>query len=126
MTARRNPIHALALGFAAACAATTAMPAAANTSAEYFRAKSVSNNLPQLLSDAEQQYYRSVFQAIDRESWGEVESLLAQRGDGPLHDVARAEYYLPRTVRASNCPRCSHGWQRAPTCPTLNASAPSA
>ncbi|GMN14405.1 lytic transglycosylase domain-containing protein [Altererythrobacter sp. MTPC7] len=94
MTARRNPIHSLALGLAAACAATTAMPAAANTSAEYFRAKSVSNNLPQLLSDAEQQYYRSVFQAIDRESWGEVENLLAQRGDGPLHDVARAEYYL--------------------------------
>ncbi len=82
------------LGIAALCATGAALPASANTSADYFRAKSVSNNVPQLLNSSDQQYYADLFRAIDAERWGDVENMLAQRADGPLHVVAKAEYYL--------------------------------
>src|SRR5690606_13517186 len=49
---------------------------------------------------ATRDYYREIFAAIDRQDWGRVEALLAQRSDGLLHPVARAEYYL-----AANSPR---------------------
>ncbi len=77
----------------AAC--TLATPASANSSAaEYFTARANSTNVPALLSDRDRSYYREVFAAIDDQRWDKVESLLTERGDGPLHDVARAEYYL--------------------------------
>ncbi len=94
MTSAAAILRPAFLGFAALCMGTTALPAAANTSAEYFRAKSVSNNVPQLLSTSDRQYYADLFRAIDAERWGDVESLLSQRADGPLHAVAKAEYYL--------------------------------
>lgn len=80
---------------AALSACAVAAPAAANSSsAEYFRARSVSSKVPQLLSNAEREYYRQLFGAIDRQDWPSVEAALAARSEGPLHAVARAEYYL--------------------------------
>ena len=84
-------LPALAAAFALALPAA---PALANTAADYFRARVGSPNVPELLSNADSAYYRSLFAAIDAEHWAQVENLLAQRGDGPLHAVALAEYYL--------------------------------
>lgn len=73
----------------------TASPALANSSAaEYFRARAERNNIPDLLTSAEKSYYRELFGAIDDEKWDVVQKLLADRPDGPLHQVALAEYYL--------------------------------
>ena len=93
MTATRSRF---ALTAAAACIAVAfATPAAANSgSAEYFRARANSTSVPELLSQPDKEYYSQLFRAIDRENWYEVDTLLAQRNDGPLHEVALAEYYL--------------------------------
>ncbi len=80
--------------FAAFALPLAASPAAANSSAEYFRARAAAPNVPSLLSDPDRQYYRELFAAIDREDWARVETMFAQRSGGPLHHVARAEYYL--------------------------------
>lgn len=80
-----------ALGVAGAAAA----PALANSSAaEYFRARAVSSKVPDLLTRPDREYYRDLFTAIDRQDWSKVETLFSERADGPLHTVARAEYYL--------------------------------
>lgn len=84
----------VSLAAMAALALPLAGGAQANSSAEYFRAHAVTPNVPTLLSDPDRQYYRDLFGAIDREDWGRVEAMLAARTDGPLHQVARAEYYL--------------------------------
>jgi soluble lytic murein transglycosylase-like protein len=49
--------------------------------------------LAPVLSAEERDAYRQLFAAIDAEQWPQVESLLAQRPDGVLTQVARAEYY---------------------------------
>ncbi len=80
---------------AGALALGSAAPAFANTSAaEYFKARATSSNVPALLSDADRRYYREVFAAIDDQNWSRLDALLAERQDGPLHAVAKAEYYL--------------------------------
>lgn len=90
----------LAATIAAALASIVATPAAANSSAEYFRSRAQSNNVPHLLSRSDREYYTELFQAIDRENWSRVQEMFDERADGPLHQVARAEYYL-----AANSPR---------------------
>lgn len=85
---------------AALASAIVAAPAAANSSAEYFRSRALNSNVPQLLSRPDRDYYSQLFQAIDREDWARVQAMFAERGDGPLHQIARAEYYL-----AANSPR---------------------
>ena len=86
-------LAAAALGGIAALAGAT--PATANISAaEYFRSRALNSNVPELLSRPDQQYYSQLFQAIDGEDWVRVDALLAERADGPLHQVARAEYFL--------------------------------
>lgn len=88
----RNCVLALA---AFGVAGSLAAPALANSSAaEYFRARAVSSKVPDLLTRPDREYYRDLFSAIDRQDWGKVEALFASRNDGPLHAVARAEYYL--------------------------------
>ena len=79
---------------AALSAVAAAMPAQARTAAEYFRARAVENKVPNLLSRGEQEYYRSVFSAIDGNDWTKVQAMLAEKPEGPLHQVALAEYYL--------------------------------
>jgi soluble lytic murein transglycosylase len=85
---------------AALASAVVAAPATANSSAEYFRSRALNSNIPQLLSRPDREYYSQLFQAIDRGDWTRVQAMFAERGDGPLHQVARAEYYL-----AANSPR---------------------
>ena len=91
---------AKALLWTAACAAASAtalhIPAAqANSAAaDYFRNRAERSAVPALLSGSEREYYRDVFAAIDRQDWKRVEELVSQREDGPLHQVALAEYYL--------------------------------
>lgn len=81
------------VGLALACGITS--PAMANSSAaDYFLARAQKSNVPALLTDSDRTYYRSLFAAIDDEQWSRVDALLAERTDGPLHTVAKAEYYL--------------------------------
>ena len=83
-------------------AAAMATPAAARSSAEYYASHAANRVAPAQLSQRDREYYEAVFRAIDFGTWGEVETLLAQRERGLLHQIARAEYYL-----AANSPRVS-------------------
>lgn len=75
---------------------TLAAPAAAD-SAAYFQQHSSESRVPTLLSQADRDYYRAIFNAIDRQDWPLVQSMLEERRNGPLHRVAQAEYYLAAT-----------------------------
>lgn len=80
---------------AGALTCATGTPALADGGAsEYFLDRANSTNIPSVLSSSDRDYYRSLFDAIDGENWTRVDSLLEQRRDGPLHQVALAEYYL--------------------------------
>ncbi len=83
---------------------TLASPAAAATAREYFSARIAQNPMPPQLERQDRDYYAAVFAAIERQDWAGAASLLAQRGDGLLHPVARAELYL-----AANSPRVELG-----------------
>lgn len=79
----------------AALAVAAAAPASANSAAaEYFRSRADRTPVPALLSQEDRAYYKQMFGAIEREDWQSVQTLLAQRADGPLHAVARAQYFL--------------------------------
>lgn len=83
---------ALAAGLAASAA--FALPAAAQDTRTYFTARPYAAAVPTILNNEDRAYYNALFSAIERASWSEVAAMLEQRSDGPLHDVARAEYYL--------------------------------
>ncbi len=80
----------------AALALPLAAPAAqANSAAaDYFRSRADRSNVPALLSQDERAYYQGLFAAIRAADWIKVQALLAQKPEGPLHAVAKAEYYL--------------------------------
>ncbi|ANY20797.1 Soluble lytic murein transglycosylase precursor [Tsuneonella dongtanensis] len=85
----------IAVLIASALACTFASPALANSSAaEYFRNRANSTNVPELLSKSERDWYKSLFSAIDAKDWTRVDAMFAEKADGPLHQVARAEYFL--------------------------------
>lgn len=70
-------------------------PAHANSAAvEYFRGRADRTAVPALLSQDERAYYKDLFASIRAQDWARAQMLLAQKADGPLHPVARAEYYL--------------------------------
>ncbi len=76
-------------------ALAAATPVLANSSsAEYFSARAHNSSVPELLSRADRDYYASLFSAIDKEDWSRVDLMLAERAEGPLHQMAKAEYYL--------------------------------
>lgn len=78
--------------------ALSAVPAQANSAAvDYFRGRAARTAVPTLLSAEDRSYYKAVFSAIEQEDWTKVQSLFAQRNDGPLHTVARAQYMLAAT-----------------------------
>ena len=79
---------------ALAALAGTAPAVAQQTAADYFRARAANPNIPQVLNEADRQFYARVFDAIDSGNWSTVESLLAQRSDEPMKLIAQAEYYL--------------------------------
>lgn len=70
-------------------------PAFANSAAvDYFRSRADRTAVPSLLSQDDRAYYRQVFDAIDAKDWATVQRMLTERPDGPLHQQAKAEYYL--------------------------------
>ncbi len=79
---------------AAAGAAVPVGAAANSASVSYFASRSTSGTVPALLTQDERAYYRELFAAIESGNWTRVQALLAQHSDGPLQQVARAEYYL--------------------------------
>ena len=84
----------LGLAVLGSAAVLAAIPASANSSAaEYFRARAESKNVPQILSERDQEYYREIFTAIAREDWKKVDDLIDDREPGLLHQMALAEYY---------------------------------
>ncbi len=92
MTVRRVKLLA---GLCAAAAGFSALPVYANSAAaDYFRNRADRTAVPSLLSQDERTYYNDLFAAIDKADWTKVQSMLAAKPDGPLHLVARAEYYL--------------------------------
>ncbi|MDD3799810.1 MAG: lytic transglycosylase domain-containing protein [Novosphingobium sp.] len=74
--------------------------AEARSSVEYFSARAATDQVPSVLSRSERDFYRSVFDAIESGQWSRVQDLLSDDNDGPLHQVALAEYYL-----AANSPK---------------------
>ena len=102
----RKRAIALAAGVAVGgMAALLPAVAHANSAAvDYFRNRADRTAVPSLLSQDDRTYYRELFAAIDRADWVRVQALFAARGDGPLHQIARAEYYL-----AANSPKVEAG-----------------
>ena len=92
--------HLLALGMTAASLAAASAAQANSAAVDYFRNRATNTSVPSLLSQDERAYYRDLFGAIDKGDWARVQALFAQKPDGPLHQVAKAEYYL-----AANSPR---------------------
>ncbi|MCJ2186032.1 lytic transglycosylase domain-containing protein [Novosphingobium beihaiensis] len=91
---RRRAGFFAGLGMAAAATAMAA-PAYANSAAvDYFRSRADNTAVPSLLSQDDRAYYKQIFDAIDSKDWHAVQKMLADRPDGPLHQQARAEYYL--------------------------------
>ncbi|WP_404823087.1 MULTISPECIES: lytic transglycosylase domain-containing protein [Novosphingobium] len=75
-----------------------ALPAKANSAAaDYFRSRADRTAVPTLLSQDDRTFYKGLFGAIEREDWSTVQQMFAQRADGPLHAVARAQFYLAAT-----------------------------
>jgi soluble lytic murein transglycosylase len=73
----------------------------ANSAAvDYFRTRADRTPVPALLTQDERGYYRELFAAIERSDWARVQAMFAAKADGPLHQLAKAEYYL-----ASGSPR---------------------
>nr|WP_229658458.1 lytic transglycosylase domain-containing protein [Tsuneonella deserti] len=67
---------------------------ASSSAAEYFRARATSSNVPELLSKSDREWYKSLFAAIDTQDWARVDAMFAEKPEGPLHQIARAEYFL--------------------------------
>jgi len=81
--------------------ALSSAPAFANSaSSDYFRARVQRTAVPQLLTRSDREYYTAFFAAMKREDWAKVEAMLGERTDGPLHAVAKSEFYL-----AANSPK---------------------
>lgn len=77
--------------------AIAALPGLAHANAaavDYFRGRADRSAVPALLSQDERAYYKDLFAAIDKGDWTRVQAMFAQKPDGPLHAVAKAEYYL--------------------------------
>ena len=85
----------LLAGIGAAGFALAPAPAAANSAAvDYFRNRADRTAVPVLLTQDERTYYKDLFAAIEHQDWARVQTLFQQKADGPLHAVARAEYFL--------------------------------
>lgn len=103
---------------ASGAAMVAAAPVQANSAAvEYFRSRADRTAVPTLLSQDDRAYYKTLFGAIDRQDWTQVQSLLAQRGDGPLHDVARTQYMLAATSPRAELTPITAVLSRAPDLP---------
>lgn len=87
--------HLLAGAALALAAIAAPQVAQANSAAmEYFTKRADRSAVPSLLSADDRAYYTAVFDAIERSDWTKVQAMFAERADGPLHQIAKAEYYL--------------------------------
>jgi soluble lytic murein transglycosylase-like protein len=83
---------------AALAGVASSQPVHANSAAvDYFRSRADRTAVPALLSQDDRTYYRTLFGAIDKQDWTTVQQMFAQRSDGPLHAVAKAQFYLAPT-----------------------------
>ena len=110
--------RATLLGLVAVLTASVAAPASANSAAsEYFRSRADRTAVPALLSQDDRYYYKQMFGAIEREDWTTVQTLLVQRADGPLHAVARAQFYIATTSPRADLSPLSQLLAAAPELP---------
>ena len=94
-TMTRNLVRtaATALALSAATVAPALLAQSRSMVAQYDRPAAANANIPAVLEAAEREHFRSVFLAIEREQWDQVEQLLEQRKDGLLYQTALAEYF---------------------------------
>jgi len=79
----------------AACLTLPVGPALANSAAaDYFMSRIGRSAVPKVMSEDERNFYKDALAAIRRADWARVQAMLAQRPDGPLHGLIRAEYFL--------------------------------
>ena len=95
-----------------AATALSASPAAAQPTRDYYSSLAGRTAAPRQLDQAEGDYYRAVFAAIDRQDWAGAQGLLAQRDDGLLHPVARATIYLAAGSPRVELPQIESWMQR--------------
>ncbi|WP_240782126.1 transglycosylase SLT domain-containing protein [Qipengyuania sediminis] len=79
---------------AALALAAPAAPALADAASVAYFTRETAAAVPVLLSGEERAWYAAFFAAVDARAWDRVETLLAERPEGPLHGHARARYYL--------------------------------
>jgi len=87
---------ARALLLAAAALVVPAMPAHAQIDDVIQAQLGSSHRLPRVLSDSQRTDYAYVFAAIRASDWTGAAARLDAMGDGPLHNIARAELYLAK------------------------------
>ena len=87
----------LAAALAGACAFVSVQAQANSAAADYFRGRADRTAVPILLSQDDRTYYADLFGAIDRQDWSTVQALFERRAEGPLHAVARSQFYLAST-----------------------------
>ena len=95
MSGRFARIAAWTLAAGAALAPLTAQ--ANSAAASYFASRADRSAVPSLLSNDDKAWYKDLFAAIDKADWAKVQAMFSARPDGPLHQVALAEYYLAPT-----------------------------
>ena len=101
---KRLVVTAMAFGAAGATAALPGPALADSGSIAYYSHTRADDSIPSVLSNADRAYYRDIFAAIHGQQWDTASARLAERDDGPLHAIARAELYL-----AANSPRVELG-----------------
>ena len=101
LDAQHRVLKKLAAAALLSAVAFAPVAAFANSSAvDYFRGRTLRTTVPSLLSQDDRGYYTQLFSAIGRADWTSVQKMLADRTDGPLHAVAKSEFYL-----AANSPK---------------------
>lgn len=106
------------LTLATSVAALASVPAFANSAAvDYFRGRADRTAVPSLLSQDDRSYYKTLFSAIEKADWAQVQTLFTQREDGPLHAVARAQYILAATSPKAELVPITDVLNAAPTLP---------
>ncbi len=92
---RSRPVRVSLVALVALFGCAQALPArASSAAADYFRGRADRTAVPALLTQDDRDYYRQVFAALSRQDWAGARQLLDKRSDGPLHPVARAQFYL--------------------------------
>lgn len=86
-----------ALALAGSVAALPLAAHANSAAVSYFSSRADRSMVPSLLSHEDRDWYKDLFAAIDKSDWTKVQTMFAERPDGPLHLIARAQYYLAPT-----------------------------